>query len=317
MKIIEKSGNSIIELISQFRSENGLKEWEVEYDVVSKASSGVFGLFGKKAAKVNFKLHEPKERVELFVRQLLEQLDLDYDNMQVKAEGKSFYVTIYKCNDPGFLIGKNGSMLETLQYYINRVFENSNTIDKVYLDSEGYRARREDQYLRQFSSLINKVKSSGKTLTLEPMGASERRIIHKYVERDRGLKTLTVGEGEKKRIVIFSAKLSDKEALSGASDKAEEPKVKPDAAKAKTQIPKPKAQAPKAKTEVPKKDEDKAKTPRPNPRPRQPRPRIEKEEHPMPIRQQADKPEHPMPIRQKAEKAEHPMPNRSPRPRNR
>ena len=46
------------------------------------------------------------------------------------------------------------------------------------------------------------------------MNAAERRIIHRFVEKENGLRTLTIGEGERKRIVIFSAKQSEKEVLS-------------------------------------------------------------------------------------------------------
>ncbi len=214
MKVIEKSGSSVAELVSQFRKENGLKEWEVDYDVLVEASSGFLGMFGKKPAKVQFKIAEPTQRVQRFVELLLEHLNLNFSNVETKIEGKTVYAIIHECNDPGFLIGKNGSMLETLQYLLNRIFESCRDIDKVYLDSEGYRTRREEQYLRLYVPKIVKVKSSGKSLTLDPMNAGERRIIHKYIERDRNLRTLTIGEGEKKRIVVFSSKQSEKDVLS-------------------------------------------------------------------------------------------------------
>jgi hypothetical protein len=59
------------------------------------------------------------------------------------------------------------------------------------------------------------------------MNAGERRIIHKFVERDRSLRTLTIGEGEKKRIVIFGSKHTDKEAMAmvrAARPKKDNPK---------------------------------------------------------------------------------------------
>jgi len=61
---------------------------------------------------------------------------------------------------------------------------------------------------------IMKVKITGKPITLEPLPAAERRIIHRYVEQEKGLRTLTIGEGEKKHIVVFSAAQNEKEALS-------------------------------------------------------------------------------------------------------
>ena len=105
-------------------------------------------------------------------------------------------------------------MLDNLQYLINRVFENDRQVERIYLDVDGYRERQADNFLKPYLSQIIKVKLSGKPVTLEPMNAAERRIIHQFVEKENGLRTLTIGEGEKKRIVIFSAKQSEKEALS-------------------------------------------------------------------------------------------------------
>ena len=118
-----------------------------------------------------------------------------------KTEGKTLFLTIEGVAEPGFVIGKNGSMLETIQYLINRVFEDDKGIERIYVDADGYRARREAQFLNRFISDIKQVKVHGKSLTLDPMSPGERRIIHRHIERDKGLRTLTVGEGENKRIV--------------------------------------------------------------------------------------------------------------------
>lgn len=233
MSVIEKSGISVEAVVAAYRKQSGLKDWEFDYEVISYPSKGFLGLIGKRGAKVRFNVPEPGARLKKFVQSLMENLGLSYESLEVRGSGKSFYITIKDCNDPGFLIGKNGSMLETLQYYINRVFEGHKEFDKIYLDSEGYRQRREDQFLNQLTPMINKVKSSGSPLTLDPMKAAERRIIHKYIERDKSLRTLTIGEGDKKRIVVFGSKQSEKDVLSqtghtkSASPKAPKPGAKP------------------------------------------------------------------------------------------
>ncbi len=139
--------------------------------------------------------------------------------MNAKTEGKNVYLEIVGSKDTGFLIGKSGSMLETLQYLINRVYESDRNLDRIFIDVEGYRERREATFLRQFLPIIKKVREQGKPYTLDPMKASERRVIHRHIERDRGLRTLTIGEGEKKRIVIFSAKQSESEILNQTQNK--------------------------------------------------------------------------------------------------
>lgn len=228
MITLDRTGTSIDEMIRKFRKENNIQDWELKYDVISKPSSGFFGLFGKRDAKLRFYVPETEDRVRVFVEQLMGKMGIGYSKVASRSEGKTVYVEIVDCKDPGFLIGKNGSMLETIQFLVNRIFEGDRKLDKVYLDSEGYRERREASFLRQYIPTIRNVEKDGKPLTLEPMSSGDRRVIHRYIERARGLKTLTVGEGEKKRVVIFSAKLSDREALAQSklkpnTNKAEAP----------------------------------------------------------------------------------------------
>jgi spoIIIJ-associated protein len=205
MKQIEVKGDNLNEIISAFRKEHKIKDWELQYEVVSKASNGLFGLFGKKQATVRFKQLNIEERIKLFMEQLLKHMELRFEGITSATEHKTVYITIHNSSDAGFLIGKNGNMLEQLQYLVNRVFENVPGLERIYLDTEEYRLRQEQTFLRSFASTFTKVKTTGKPITLEPMPAGERRIIHKYVEGEPALKTLTVGDGEYKRVVIMPA----------------------------------------------------------------------------------------------------------------
>jgi len=206
MKNIEIKGTNITDIINSFRKEYKIKDWELHYEVLSKPSKGLFGIlsiFGTKQAKVRFNLPSSEERVKLWLEQLFARMDIKYDSITIKTEQRTIYATINNSSDAGFLIGKNGNMLEQLQYLINRVFENVPNLERVYLDTEDYRYRQEQTFIRSFIPIINKVKTTGKPVTLEPMQSGERRIIHKYVEGEKTLKTLTIGEGDSKRIVIM------------------------------------------------------------------------------------------------------------------
>ena len=214
MTSIEKTGTSIEKIISAFRREHRIKDWELKYDIIKKPSAGFLGLFANKTAIVRFQLPDLGERAASFLDLLLKKMGVPFAGVTAKTQGKTVYLEVTGCKDSGFLIGKNGSMLETLQYFVNRVYESDKNLDRIYIDAEGYRERREATFLRQFMPLIKKVKEQGKPQTLEPMNAADRRVIHRHIERDRGLRTLTIGEGEKKRIVIFSAKQSESEVLS-------------------------------------------------------------------------------------------------------
>ena len=108
--------------------------------------------------------------------------------------------------------------------------EDEKSLDRIYLDANGYRERKEAAFLKQYLPQIKSAKAKGKPVTLEPMNASDRRIIHRFVEKDKALKTLTLGEGDMKRIVVFSANQSEKEVLSQTPkkfDRKRHPKPKP------------------------------------------------------------------------------------------
>ncbi|MDD4309963.1 MAG: Jag N-terminal domain-containing protein [Candidatus Cloacimonetes bacterium] len=269
MTTIDKSGTSIEELIGAFRKEYNIRDWELKYEILKKPSNGIFGLFASKTALVRFQLPGVDDRATMFTQTLMDKMGISYDKIVTKLEGKTLYLEIVGCKDTGFLIGKNGSMLETIQFLLNRIFEFDRKIEKIYLDADGYRERREAMFIRQFMPLISKIKVHGKPLTLDPMNAGERRIIHRHVERDKGLRTLTIGEGDMKRIVIFSSKQSERDALS--QSKGESPAVselkenmnkekpnrpprqprKPKPESQKTDSPKPEGQEPTAKPRPP------------------------------------------------------------------
>ncbi|HCX60277.1 MAG TPA: hypothetical protein DG355_06390, partial [Candidatus Cloacimonas sp.] len=242
MNTIDKSGVSVEEIIRTFRREHNIKDHELKYEILKRPSKGFFGLFANKVALVRFQLPENEDRIRLFTESLLGKMGISFGTIHSKKEGKTLFLTVDGIVETGFIIGKNGSMLETIQYLINRVFEGDRQIERIYLDTDGYRQRREDQFLNKFLPRINKIKTSGNTLTLEPMSPGERRIIHRHIEKDKGLKTLTIGEGDNKRIVVFSSRLKEHEVLKKNSKaKADDTEAKPEENKPKPRTRRPRA----------------------------------------------------------------------------
>ena len=297
MTKIEKTGSSIESVIAAFRREHKIKDWELKYDVVKKPSSGIFGLFANKTAVLRFDLPELQDRVAMFLDRLLTKMGVAFDQIKTKKEGKSVYLEVCGCKDPGFFIGKNGSMLETIQFFLNRIFEADRNLDSIYLDTEGYREKRDSQFLRPFLPMIAKVRGSGKPLTLDPMSASDRRVIHRHVEGQNGLRTLTIGEGDKKRIVIFSSKQSEKEVLSQTGGKA----AKKESEHGPDSSPEPRSPHPQRK---PQPAQERKFPPR---QPRRPRPSTNPEKPDQP-----SQPEDPAPVETPAPRAPRRRPPRRP-----
>ena len=108
-------------------------------------------------------------------------------------------------SDLGALIGRGGENLVALQQIVSAI--TSKRVGRsvhVPIDIEGYRRRREDQ-LREIAQRVgSRVRASGQAVTLEPMLAYERRIVHLSVQGQQGLKTESVGMEPNRRVVISS-----------------------------------------------------------------------------------------------------------------
>jgi len=107
--------------------------------------------------------------------------------------------------DLGALIGRGGENLVALQQITSAITSRrvGRTVH-VPLDIEGYRRRREEQLREIARRVASRVRASGQAVTLEPMLAYERRIVHLAVQDTPGVKTESVGVDPNRRVVISS-----------------------------------------------------------------------------------------------------------------
>ena len=89
-------------------------------------------------------------------------------------------------------------------------------IAKVVLDVSGYKRRREDFLKAKALSLAKQVKSAGKQVTMEPLDAADRRIVHAVLKGDPSVETKSVGHGSVKSIVVVPTHGAPKGAGKGA-----------------------------------------------------------------------------------------------------
>ena len=105
----------------------------------------------------------------------------------------------------GLLIGRRGETLDALQY-IGSLYENKdrkeNGYRRISIDTEGYRARREDTLKRLARRNALKVAKSGRSFAMEPMNPYERRVIHSALQSFRGVTTHSEGEEPNRRVII-------------------------------------------------------------------------------------------------------------------
>jgi spoIIIJ-associated protein len=134
------------------------------------------------------------------------------ERMGIKTEVEGFlkegnlYLEI-KGDQEGILIGKHGRTLESLQMLINRMVNKQlKSSMRVLIDIDDYRKRRVDRMAKMAQRLGEKAKRTGHSLTVGPLNAHDRRIIHITLKEDPSLKTESLGEGELKKIKIIPMK---------------------------------------------------------------------------------------------------------------
>ena len=103
----------------------------------------------------------------------------------------------------GILIGRRGETLDALQYltslYVNRGRED---YTRVTIDTENYRAKREEALTRLANRMANRAVKTGRKVVLEPMNPYERRILHSALQQNDAVTTHSEGEEPNRHVVI-------------------------------------------------------------------------------------------------------------------
>ena len=156
----------------------------------------------KKATELAEVSDEAIKAVEAFLNDTLKAMDMDVEIVsEVDSEG-ALSVEM-KGSNMGILIGKRGQTLDALQYLANRVAnKHQDGYVRVKLDTENYRARREETLRHLAKNIAFKVKRTRRAVSLEPMNPYERRIIHAALQSDPHVTTHSEGEEPYRKVVV-------------------------------------------------------------------------------------------------------------------
>ena len=140
--------------------------------------------------------------VEEFVQDTLKAMNMDVEITSSIDEDGALCVDM-KGEHMGILIGKRGQTLDALQYLANRVAnKHQDGYVRVKLDTENYRARREETLKHLAKNIAHKVKRNRRPVALEPMNPYERRIIHSALQSDPYVTTHSEGEEPYRKVVV-------------------------------------------------------------------------------------------------------------------
>ena len=142
------------------------------------------------------------QAVEQFVNDTLKAMDMEVEITSSIDEDGALCVDM-KGDHMGILIGKRGQTLDALQYLANRVANKHQAgYVRVKLDTENYRARREETLKHLAKNIAHKVKRNRRPVVLEPMNPYERRIIHSALQSDPYVTTHSEGEDPYRKVVV-------------------------------------------------------------------------------------------------------------------
>ncbi len=203
MNMVESTGKTVEDAITEALIELGATSDEVEIEVLDKGPTGLFSLFSSKMAKVRVSKKTSLEDVAVnFLKNVFGEMHLDV-NIDVQIDEKNNMSIELSGENMGVLIGKRGQTLDSLQYLTSLVVnKESDHYIRVKMDTEEYRERRKKTLESLAGNLANKVKKSGKKFTLEPMNPYERRIIHSTLQNNKFVTTHSEGEEPYRKVVI-------------------------------------------------------------------------------------------------------------------
>jgi spoIIIJ-associated protein len=217
MEEVEASGKTVDEAIASALEQLQMDRSQVEVEIISAGRTGLFGLGGENARVLvrpitteQVGLESPTIKMAIeFLERLLELMSIDAEVTARPPEtpgdgvGRVSAVLDVAGEDLGILIGRRGSTLASLQYMVNHMVSRQlKSKALVGVDVEGYRRRREENLKGLALRLAEKVKASGRTITLEPMPANERRIVHLALASDSRVITFSLGDGEDRKVAI-------------------------------------------------------------------------------------------------------------------
>ena len=154
----------------------------------------------------------PKELLDT----MLGYLGFVVEIAEMQSEGGNLTLQIYT-EESGRLIGRDGEMLDAIQFLLNRLLQAKNKdAQKVIVDCEHYRSMREDRIVQRVRELAERVRITGRSLQLEPMNSYQRRIVHNAFKDDPDVATWSPSDSARIKQITLLKRQPKKEPASQA-----------------------------------------------------------------------------------------------------
>lgn len=145
---------------------------------------------------------EAIESAKKFLDEFIAKLPSEGLSYEITEEGNVIKVDI-KGNETGYLIGYRGEVLNSIQTVLSNIASKSSKEKaRVVVNIGGFREKREKDLQNLASKIAGTVIKTKKSITLEPMSAYERKIIHTKLQENDKVKTYSIGEEPYRKVVV-------------------------------------------------------------------------------------------------------------------
>ncbi len=208
-KVIEITGKSVEKALEKALKSLNAKVENVEIEILDAGQKGVLGIFGAKAARIRVTKKNDSKGVEEIAdevaRYIMECLDINY-RIFTESYDDATYVNLETAGVDGLLIGRKGDTLNSLQHLVGRIVSRKmGGYQRLTLDVGGYLKNRQDIIRQKAKKAAERARKSNREIQMEPMKASERRIVHVALTDEEGIITYTTGNGDMRKVCIAPA----------------------------------------------------------------------------------------------------------------
>jgi spoIIIJ-associated protein len=214
MKQIEIVAATVEQAIEKAEAQLGLSRDQFEVEVIREGKAKILGIGGEEALIRVIPLTPPEKAYPELVGSDVVPIVTEILNKLLGLLGVTGKIEVLYDETPltmningddlGILIGRRGQTLACLEYITKLMVAGKlKAWLPLRVDVAGYKKRRRDSLQRLALYLAEQVKSKHHAITMEPMPADERRIIHLTLADNPDVTTQSIGEGENRKVVIL------------------------------------------------------------------------------------------------------------------
>lgn len=209
---VEKEAKTVDEAIQLALEDLKIDLEDADVEILEEGNKAKLGIFGGKGAKVRVTVNIADTKIvanfldEIISRSKSEDDSPKYVITEITEDGVQVIKVDISGKDVSHLIGRHGETLYAINYLASLIINHNKEVYKrVYIDVENYRKHREETLISIANRAAERVAKYKRPVSLDPMPASERRIIHSALQNNRNVITESQGI-EPNRCVIVKVK---------------------------------------------------------------------------------------------------------------